>query len=319
MNQNNWKEFKIGEIFSLENCKCGNAGELTSGNDLFYIGAKKNDNGVMKKVAYESNLISKGNCIIFICDGQGSVGYCNYMDRDFIGSTTLTVGYNDNLNKYNAMFIVTILDKEKFKYSYGRKYRPHLENTKIKLPEKYGVPDWDFMENYIKSLNFKNVTIKNKQNSISLNYPQWMEFKLSEIFTITRGNRLTKENRESGNFPFVTAGYENWGVSEYINNQEEDSYYNAITIDMFGNAFYFERDFKCDDNVLVLKSSKLNKYSGLFIATILKQDKYRNSYGRQYRQKDFNNHIVKLPSKNNKPDWEFMDNFIKALSYGDRI
>ena len=106
MNKNNWKEFTIGEIFSLENCKCGNAGELIPGNDVLYIGAKKNENGVMKKVAYDANFVSNGNCIVFICDGQGSVGYCNYMDREFIGSTTLTAGYNKNLNRYNAMFLI---------------------------------------------------------------------------------------------------------------------------------------------------------------------------------------------------------------------
>ena len=59
----------------------------------------------MKKVAYNEQLVTAGNCIIFICDGQGSVGYTNYMDRDFIGSTTLTVGRNKNLNKYNVINI----------------------------------------------------------------------------------------------------------------------------------------------------------------------------------------------------------------------
>ena len=55
-----------------------------------------------------SERITKGNCIVFICDGQGSVGYSNYMNIDFIGSTTLTAGYNQHLNKYIGLFLVTI-------------------------------------------------------------------------------------------------------------------------------------------------------------------------------------------------------------------
>lgn len=155
-----WRYFKLGGadgIFQFENCKCGNAGDLDAGNDVFYIGAKKNNNGVMKKAAYNEKLVTKGNCIVFICDGQGSVGYTNYMDGDFIGSTTLTVGRNKYLNKYNALFLVTVLDLERPKYSYGRKYRKHLQDTKIKLPAtEDGTPDYEFMENYIKSMKYSD-------------------------------------------------------------------------------------------------------------------------------------------------------------------
>ncbi|MBD5099857.1 MAG: hypothetical protein HDT29_00915 [Clostridiales bacterium] len=154
LNVDSWQEFEIGKLFQLKKCKCGNAGALEDGNGVPYIGAKKSENGVMKTVNIDNSLLTKGNCIVFICDGQGSVGYSNYMEKDFIGSTTLTVGYNKNLNKYNALFIVSVLDKERYKYSYGRKYGPHLANSIIKLPTKDNNPDWNFMEDYIKSLQF---------------------------------------------------------------------------------------------------------------------------------------------------------------------
>jgi hypothetical protein len=152
-----WKKFKIGDLFTIENCKCSNASQLSDGNDIYYVGAKKNDNGIMKKVSYDNNLVTKGNCIVFICDGQGSVGYSNYMNTDFIGSTTLSVGYNNKLNKYIGLFFVTILDLERPKYSYGRKYRKYLLETIIKLPvDKNANPDWQFMENYIKELPYSD-------------------------------------------------------------------------------------------------------------------------------------------------------------------
>lgn len=177
-NIENWKTFHISRtsiragLFDIENCKCGSAGNLDEGFDINYIGAKKNDNGVMRKVARDEALVSKGNGIMFICDGEGSVGYTNYMDEDFIGSTTTSIGYDEALNRYNAMFLVAILDKEKYKFSYGRKYRAHIDEITIKLPIKYNsdktpyidgnkkyssegyIPDWKWMENYIKSLPY---------------------------------------------------------------------------------------------------------------------------------------------------------------------
>jgi hypothetical protein len=152
-----WGQFKIGSLFAIENCKCSNASQLSDGNDIYYIGAKKNNNGIMRKVAYDNELVTKGNCIAFICDGQGSVGYSNYINVDFIGSTTLSVGYNDNLNKYIGLFLVAVFDLERPKYSYGRKYRKYLSETIIKLPiDKNGEPDWQFMGNYIKALPYSD-------------------------------------------------------------------------------------------------------------------------------------------------------------------
>ena len=153
-----WDWFDVKEIFPrIEKCKCSNATELLEdGDDIAYIGAKKSDNGVMRYVKYDETLVTEGNCIVFIGDGQGSVGYCIYHPKDFFGSTTLVAGYNPHLNQYIAQFLIAILDKERYRYSFGRKYnKAAITSTKIKLPSKSdGSPNWEFMENYIKSLPY---------------------------------------------------------------------------------------------------------------------------------------------------------------------
>ncbi len=156
-----WKRFKIGEIFqinkkgNLPRGKIHSKDDLIEGDDYFYVGAKKRNNGIMYRCGYNENQITKGNCIVFICNGQGSVGYTNYMDRDFMASGDIALGYNERLNKYNAQFLVTILDKERFKYSFGRKWGKYLVDTYIPLPTtEEGKPDWEYMENYIKSIPY---------------------------------------------------------------------------------------------------------------------------------------------------------------------
>ena len=161
LNTKEWHWFNVGKIFELEKCRCSNATELLEcGNEITYIGAKKNDNGVMNYVLRDEELLTYGNCIVFIGDGQGSVGYCTYQPKDFIGSSTLIAGYNENLNVYNALFLVGVLDKERYRYSFGRKYKKNvIANSRIKLPAIKNAdgtyePDWKWMEDYIKGLPY---------------------------------------------------------------------------------------------------------------------------------------------------------------------
>lgn len=153
-----WHKFKINDLFPKkcrERGKIHSSEDLPEGDDFYYIGAKKKNNGVMSKCGYDPNLITKGNCIVFICNGQGSVGYALYMDRDFFASGDLVIGYNPNINVYTGLFLVSVLDKERFKYSFGRKYGKYLASTEILLPSKDGKnPDWEFMERFIKGLPY---------------------------------------------------------------------------------------------------------------------------------------------------------------------
>ena len=71
IDRRNWQWFRVGDLFPPQKCKCSNATELLEdGDEIAYIGAKKSDNGVMRYVKRVENLVSRGNCIVFIGDGQ---------------------------------------------------------------------------------------------------------------------------------------------------------------------------------------------------------------------------------------------------------
>ena len=56
-----------------------------------------------------------------------------------------------------------------------------------------------------------------------------------------------------------------------------------------------------------------------FIATILSMDIYKFSFTRQYRQKDFNKHIIMLPiNDKGNLDWEWIEEYMKSLPYSDK-
>ncbi|WP_120988050.1 restriction endonuclease subunit S [Helicobacter pylori] len=156
-----------------------------------------------------------------------------------------------------------------------------------------------------------------------LNAIKWGEFKLGDLFEMERGTRLTKANRIKGTRPLVTAGYENYGVAEYISNHDQKVFKgNTITIDMFANAFYRYSEYSADDNILVLTPKFTMSYRiGLCVtARINAVLKAKFSYGKQYRQKDFNVTIISLPLKPTANaqtlegiDFNFMEKFIAEL------
>ncbi|MDR3298312.1 MAG: restriction endonuclease subunit S [Candidatus Nomurabacteria bacterium] len=149
----------------------------------------------------------------------------------------------------------------------------------------------------------------------NLDTTNWQYFNLRDLFKVERGERLVKPDRIAGNIPLATAGFEKQGIADFISNIEMERYKNAVTIDMFGNAFYRGYEFCCDDNILVLTSDSINKQTGLFVIAILNRDNYRNAYGRQYRQKTFAQHKIKLPAKNGKPDWNYMEKFVDTHTH----
>ncbi len=63
-----------------------------------------------------------------------------------------------NLTPAIALFITTLIRQEKYRFNYGRKW--HMDRMKescIRLPVKTdGTPDWNFMEQYIKSLPYSS-------------------------------------------------------------------------------------------------------------------------------------------------------------------
>jgi len=154
-----------------------------------------------------------------------------------------------------------------------------------------------------------------------LNIENWKEFRLIELFTFSRDNRLTKEDRIEGLTPLVTAGEGDLGVKCLISNEEQKEFCNAITVDIFCNSYTHIEKFCCDDNIIVLKPKQdISKYAMLFVSTVIEKDKYRYQYGRQYRQKNLKTHVVSLPkTEDGSPDWKFMEDYIKSLPYSDRF
>lgn len=62
------------------------------------------------------------------------------------------------MNVYIGLFLVSLIKLERYRFNYGRKWhKDRMNKSKIKLPiDTNGNPDWQFMEDYIKSLPYSS-------------------------------------------------------------------------------------------------------------------------------------------------------------------
>ncbi len=147
---------------------------------------------------------------------------------------------------------------------------------------------------------------------LNLNDREWKGFSHDMIFTNYHGKRLTKEKREIGLLPMLTASESNQGVSSFINNSSMVIFDDCITIDMFGHAFY--HDYKCtgDDNIYFFKNNAISGRAKKFIASCINNNRIKFSYGKQFRQRNADKEIVMLPvGLDGQPDYDFMEAYVR--------
>jgi type I restriction enzyme M protein len=169
---------------------------------------------------------------------------------------------------------------------------------------------FDLFENFINNNLIEEVQISNVD--------VWKEFLLSDIFEIKKGKRLTKSQMSEGNTYFIGSSEFNNGLTSKISESPIFDG-NSLTVNYDGSvaeSFYQPFDFWALDSVNVLYPKfELNHSRGIFISTIISNEKFRFNYGRKWTSGLMKKSKIYLPSKNGEIDFEFIDNFMYNLNY----
>lgn len=150
-----WGEFLISDYFDVnkERGSESNMDSLAKGN-VPLISARKFGNGLKGFVETEPRKIKSSNVITWNKDGDGGAGLAYYQEFKFAVDSHVFVLYAKfPANKYNQLFIVTLLSKYKEIFNHGRANSlSRYKAEKIMLPIKDGLPDFVFMEQYMKRM-----------------------------------------------------------------------------------------------------------------------------------------------------------------------
>lgn len=327
MNFGDWAYFKINDIFEIS--KYGdveNVRVLKEGKTN-YISTTAFNNGLSRKVTNTKYKVETGNCITVGIDGSFK---SFYQSENFIRTTNIAVLRNEKLNKYNALFLVTVLDKAISKYYYGIKLKQtdELENTKLFLPSKDKNVNWDFMTSYMKNIYDResaNYVTKNKGGEV-LSFAKWRTIKLVEYFDYERGQRYKKEDHDAGPYEYISSTEYNNGVDNYVRKKGRSKIYeNALTIansGSVGKVFYHPNKFIASDHVhvLTLKSKKpLTLGFALFLIPIIEKNACRFLFNKEITERTIGEIELSLPFNGDEIDYDYIENYMRQLPNFDLI
>lgn len=326
LNYEGWKEFRLGDLFTPVygvNLELVNCSVSKSEDAVNFVARTSENNGVVARVKKISGIEPQKAGTITIAGG-GSVLSTFVQTKDFYSGRDLYLLIpKEDISFEAKLFCVTVIRQNKFKYNYGRQANKTMKDLILKLPSKNDNPDWEFMKNYIRSLHCRPVTTSRKPHNIGLKLNTWEYFELGKLFDIQKGKRLTKADMIDGEDNYLGAIDDNNGIRQKI-RAEKLWNANCITVNYngsVGEAFYQSEPFWASDDVNVFypRGWEMNKYIGLFIATVIKAERPKYNYGRKWTKKIMEKSVIKLPAKNGQPDFEYMEYYMRTLPYGDRI
>lgn len=154
LNPKSWKWFPLSKLFDIRKGKRLTKAEMAPGNTPF-VSATDANNGVRQRVSappmHPANVISVSY--------NGSVAEAFYQPEPFFASDDVNVFYPKfALDAVIAIFICTIIRREKYRFNYGRKWNlERMNDSELRLPvNASGDPDWGWMRRYILSRNFSS-------------------------------------------------------------------------------------------------------------------------------------------------------------------
>lgn len=231
----------------------------------------------------------------------------------------------------------------RYRFSYGRQANRTLKN--VLVPNLHDIPEYVIKANVTQFEG--GARAENEIKTPSLLTCNWKAFRYDKIFEIKKGyyNKKPPVTISGEGIPFIGATERRNGITAWIDLNELERYSRdgrivdgeplsrklfpgrCVTVSnngSVGEAFYQPVPFTCthDVNPLYLKdkSVDLTPALGLFLATVIRAEKYRWGYGRKWRPIRMPASIIRLPiAPDGTPDWKFMEQYILSLPYSSQI
>ena len=315
---------KIVPINELFDVKYGNSLELINLEEcsqieidtVNFVSRTEKNNGVSAFVVRNLEIPPNPSNTISVAVGGSVLSTFLQLQPYYTGFHVLVLHPKRQMSQIELLFYCYCIRKNKYRYNYGRQANKTLKD--ILVPSE--MPK-EFEDISLKKVNtLKSDCINNQTMNLDIITWQWYLYK--DLFEIKKGKRIVNADMEPGTTPCIRPiEYKN-GVHDYI-DIEPNHKGNSITVNYNGSvaqAFYQPVDYFALDDVNVLYPKfELNQYIALFFTTLIRREKYRYNYGRKWHLERMQESKILLPTRNNKPDFEFMENFMKSLPYSSTL
>ncbi|NMR34406.1 restriction endonuclease subunit S [Chryseobacterium aquaticum] len=157
LNKKEWGEFYLNQIFpEIQRGRRLKKGDHIKGIAP-YVSSSALNNGIDGFLSNKDRVRIFKNCLSIA--NSGSVGATFYQPFSFVASDHITKLENVNFNEFIYLFISSVTKRLSEKYSFNREINDsRIQKEKILLPaNKNNQPDYVYMENYIKKLEYEKL------------------------------------------------------------------------------------------------------------------------------------------------------------------
>lgn len=252
LNTKTWKPFYLPELFYIDSGNKFDKSKMTTSlySEINFVGRTASNNGIVAVVDRIEDVKPYQEGYITLALG-GSIGSCFIQDAPFYTSQNVAVliPLDDKMTLKAKQFISTIIRNESVTnyIAFARELNAHIKTDfVIKLPvNKYEKPDYQYMEEYMSSLNsdiasipdyflndgynkacwyMDNIDVEKFEQkyagvhtkaNVKLSDRKWEKFQIKKIFKTYTGGDLILSNIIQGNIPIVSHSSENNGVDSY--------------------------------------------------------------------------------------------------------
>lgn len=335
------KEFKIGEILSVQKGYDISEEELSKEGNVAYIKAQTDNNGISTYIDFNKHF-KRGISSVDV----GRQGVCFIHTYPFFvsGNNLALIPDNDEITNDCLVYLSAIIGKkfQERSKTYGRLGLSRMKESEIFVPiNDNGDPDWDYMGDYIsnierdyvdsvKSFNDRELRILDTiyADTESPGEPyEYKEFRVGDVFNVSTGSYCP--GLEKGEVARISTKSTNNGIlgyfdsSNYNGSRHEE---NCITVNFFGSdggVFYHKNEVSLDLKVHALKPKDhdLNKEIALYLCSSLIKALSGYSYANQLSSSKLKKDdiFITLPSTpDGSIDWDYMEKYISNIAGGGR-
>ena len=345
-----WGEYRLGDLFEIENTLSFNTDKLVPGVDYDYVTRTSLNQGILRATGFvnRENINPAGTWSLGLLQMDFFYRRKPWYAGQFVRKIIPKIEIKDSA----VLFFSTLLNKQKPKLLsvLVRDVDKIFRSTKIQLPTKNGEIDFDFMESFVAELEAQRVAELSAYLKVSGydNYElsaeeldalrdfsnfgddNWGTYKVGNLFERVetkklpyKAKELPKQPTDDYILPCLTSSFQNQGLNYYAPKAGATVLSNVISIpsnsDVY-RAYYQTRDFTVLSDAYAirwkLKDIAISPNHYLFMVmcinkvTDLPIYSYKNKLGGWNVVKG---KYIRLPEKDGKIDFAFMETFISAI------
>ena len=348
-----WGEYTLGDLFEVESYTKrfdANKVVIKENGQYPYIVRTSANNGQKGFIDANEEYLNDGNTIAF---GQDTATMFYQEKPYFTGDKIKVLKPKiAKFNKNNAQFFLVAMRKPFELFSWGTSsYNVEIiKSQKIVLPTKDGDIDFDFMESFVAELEAQRVAELSAYLKVSgydnyelsaeeldalrrfssLEDRNWGTYKVGTLFERVetkklpyKAKELPKQPSEDYVLPCLTSSFQNQGLNYYAPKAGATVLSDVISIpsnsDVY-RAYYQSREFTVlsDSYAIRWKSDKIKISPNHYLFMVMCINKVTDLPIYSYKNKLGGWNVVKgkyirLPEKDGKIDFAFMETFISAI------